>query len=618
MKKILGMALSITILCQSVLVAVSVPVTPVVLVAGYSSTNLFENADSDERQQVWKLETDTLLQQVVDEIIGILAQTVRERKGSFRLLTDTAGPLVAEVFRPLALNPDGSSPNNVSAWPIGAAATRYDALKKLGGEFIAEYHYMEAIAKRVGDKNLFVCPLDWRQSQVTCAAELKDYLDEVRALTGSAKVDITGISFGGQVVGTYLTLYEDDGIDDVVLNVPALDGTMMATRLFGAEPLKIRYDELLKFYMELDRDESYNDLLFLADTVRLNRLDGILGTIVQDYLLDIFVNFGSAWDFVAADKYEEYKARLLSDPAYTSLIQRSDVYHTRVQGRFAETFAALREKGIDVFIMAGTGVELLTGGGIDSDGVIDRLSSTGGTVPGTAPRVATAGYSISPGKTIDAGTGFLPDRTWYVDGLMHGQSFWDDASTQLLLTLLFDNTVRDVYSDDRWPQYMFAANPGNIVTGAFNASKSGYITRHDTAFVVKNLSVKYDIVIREVVCKGADIRVDINDTVRLAPGQTLRLGVHGTLPSGHTVCDVTIRYVRYADKAPVYETRTLTHGAIGDADTIPAILRSDADTQAVMDDGPRVVIRSFSSDFLLAKILYILKQLATVQTRLFA
>ncbi len=393
------------------------------------------------------------------------------------MLTDTAGPLVAEVFRPLALNPDGSSPNNVSAWPIGAAATRYDALKKLGGEFIAEYHYMEAIAKRVGDKNLFVCPLDWRQSQVTCAAELKDYLDEVRALTGSAKVDITGISFGGQVVGTYLTLYEDDGIDDVVLNVPALDGTMMATRLFGAEPLKVRYDELLKFYMELDRDESYNDLLFLADTVRLNRLDGILGTIVQDYLLDIFVNFGSAWDFVAADKYEEYKARLLSDPAYASLIQRSDVYHTRVQGRFAETFAALREKGIDVFIMAGTGVELLTGGGIDSDGVIDRLSSTGGTAPGTAPRVATAGYSISPGKTIDAGTGFLPDRTWYVDGLMHGQSFWDDASTQLLLTLLFDNTVRDVYSDDRWPQYMFAANPGNIVTGAFNASKSGYIAR---------------------------------------------------------------------------------------------------------------------------------------------
>jgi hypothetical protein len=63
MKKILGMALSIIILCQSVLVAVSVPVTPVVLVAGYSSTNLFENADSDERQQVWKLETDTLLQQ---------------------------------------------------------------------------------------------------------------------------------------------------------------------------------------------------------------------------------------------------------------------------------------------------------------------------------------------------------------------------------------------------------------------------------------------------------------------------------------------------------------------------------------------------------------------------
>ncbi|MPN03789.1 hypothetical protein SDC9_151023 [bioreactor metagenome] len=263
-------------------------------------------------------------------------------------------------------------------------------------------------------------------------------------------------------------------------------------------------------------------------------------------------------------------------------------------------------------------MELLTGGGVDSDGVIDRLSSTGGAAPGTAPRRATEGYPIAPNKSIDAGTGFLPDRTWYVDGLMHGQSFWDDASTQLLLTLLFDNTVRDVYSDDRWPQYMFAANPGNIVTGAFNASKSGYIARHDTAFVIKNLSVKYDIVIREVVCKGADIRVDINDTVRLAPGQTLRLGVHGTIPSGHTVCDVTIRYVRYADKAPVYETRTLTHGAIGDADTISAILRSDADTQAVMDDGPRVVIRSFSSEFLLAKILYILKQLATVQTRLFA
>lgn len=619
MKSILSIVLSVALLSNIIVFAESVPVTPVVLVAGYSSTNLFKNAQSDDREQVWKLETDTLVRQLLSDSLTIIADAVKEHKGSLNLLADAAGPFVAEVFKPLALDEEGNSLYNVSPYPTGVENTRYDVLKKMGGEFIPEYHCMEAIAARIGDKNLYLCTLDWRQGQVACAAVLEKYLDDVRETTGSPKVDLMGISFGGGVIGTYLTLYEDTGIDNVVLNVPALDGTSIASQLLDGCKLNIQYSELLNFYMELERDESYKNLLFLADTVNLNLLDSTLQEIINTYLFDIFVNFGSVWDFVTADKYEEYKAKYLNSEKYASLIEKSDIYHYQVQGKYAQTFASLREKGIDVFIVAGCGITLLTDGVTDSDGVIDRLCSTGATSPGegTVRCRNERHYHISPDRTIDAATGFLPDRTWYIDGLMHGQSYWDSTSAEMIMKLLLSDEIEDVYTSDKYPQFMTAMNPGNTVAGEFNASKSGYITKYDTVFTVRNLSRQYSIAVEDITCAGADIEIDVDNTVQLPPGKSIDFAVHGIAPAGNTICGITIEYMRYAENTPLIETRTLKYCFIGEDSILGSVLKTGADIGTFMDGGSRMVTKSLTTDLILAKIIALLQWLSALPLRLF-
>ena len=620
MKKILRVILSAAIVVNlSGTAAGAAPVTPVVMVAGYSSTNLFIDANSENRQLVWKPETEALLPELLNNSISIIADSIKAQKFSLNPLAGLAGPFAAEVFEPLALDAQGNSLYNVSPYPTSVADTRYDKLKQMGGEFIPEYHCMQAISERVGDKNLYLCTLDWRQGQVDCAAVLAKYLADVRAATGSAKVDLMGISFGAGVIGTYLTLYEDTGIEDVVLNVPMLDGTSIAAQLLAGDKLNIQYDELLSFMMELDRDESFKDLLFLADSIPLNLLDGTLREMIRTYLFDIFVNFGSVWDFVTADKYEAYKSKFLGDAKYAALVEKSDIYHYQVQGKFADTFVRLKAQGIDVFIVAGYGLTLLTDGVTDSDGVIDRLCSTGAGAPGTG--ISHCGnkshYHISPDGTIDAATGFLPERTWFVDGLMHGQSYWDDVSTQLIMTLLLGDEINDVHTNDNYPQFMFTQNPGNMVKGAFSASKSGYITKYDTAFTVTNLSRLYELSVQKITCKGADIRIDSDNTRKLLPGESVSFAVHGTVPAVNTVCDINIEYMRYAAKAPLLESRTLTHCFISDEGLFNAVLKSDADLENEMDNAPSAVVMQLTGDYVLAKMIDFLQNFAMVLSRLF-
>ncbi|HQH64492.1 MAG TPA: hypothetical protein PLE55_12670, partial [Clostridiales bacterium] len=93
LKKTLCTVLCLALTAGLAVGAASAPVVPVVLVAGYSSTNLFRNAESEDRELVWKPEAETLLPRLLEESIGLIAASVREGRTSPNLLATAAGPL---------------------------------------------------------------------------------------------------------------------------------------------------------------------------------------------------------------------------------------------------------------------------------------------------------------------------------------------------------------------------------------------------------------------------------------------------------------------------------------------------------------------------------------------
>jgi hypothetical protein len=105
--------------------------------------------------------------------------------------------------------------------------------------------------------------------------------------------------------------------------------------------------------------------------------------------------------------------------------------------------------------------------------------------------------------------------------------------------------------------------------------------------------------------------------VKLLPGESIDFSVHGTAPAENKICDVVIEYIRYAEKAPLFESRVLTHSYIRDNTLLPAVLKSDANTGEMMDNAPRSVTKVMTTDFVLAKIIFIFERMSALLTELF-
>ena len=62
---------------------------------------------------------------------------------------------------------------------------------------------------------------------------------------------------------------------------------------------------------------------------------------------------------------------------------------------------------------------------------------------------------------IDASYCYLPDNTWFVDGLYHGMTFNEDYTRELAIRLLLTDELTDVFTDPAFPQFRASANMAN-------------------------------------------------------------------------------------------------------------------------------------------------------------
>ena len=541
MKKIISLILAAVMLFSICSVSVGAQKSdlteyPVIVVGGYSCSQLY---DADTGEHVWGLDMDKILEKVKEDLLPLLAGLGAMAFDNYDVFAETFGPAAIEVLEKMRCNPDGSSTYNLQLYRTTAAETNSGYLAEIypDGNFRHELDMQNDIIEKIGIDNIYNFQCDFRMGAEFCANQLRDFIKSVKEYTGKEKVNILAISHGGQVSATYLNLYGYEmDVDNAVLTVPAIGGAGIAYDIL-ANNVELDEECLLRFIEHGMRWEEDYDWLLKSDPLAF--LDKILESIIP-YIIDIAQYWGSIWDFLPTEQYEELKAARLDPVENAAIIAKSDRYHYEILATMNEKLQKCNDEyGMNVSIIAGTGNRIVTGMNVDSDGIITTNGSTGATCAPFGTRFAD-GYvqinpcdgknKVSPAMDLDASTAYLPDNTWFVNGLYHGMTYWDNYSRSLMMTLLMTDKITDVYTDKNYPQFKDTTNPSHIVYAAFDGCEPGFVDSNAKKLVITNCAEKNDVTISSVYCDGLDLTFDVNN-ITLAPGESTEIAFSGEIPA---------------------------------------------------------------------------------------
>lgn len=515
---------------------------PVIIVPGYSGSELVMINDDGTETQIWGLNMDSILDRVLNRIVDLGKGLVLTIKGNPEYLGKTVGEETEAELEFMKMNDDGTSKYNVRIANPDVQSTNmaYILENGLSEAYIHEPELSAEMAEYIGEENIFFFTEDWRTSVYDCAVRLDGYIQDVKEYTGKDKVNIIAVSHGGQVSATYFSLFgHKQDVDNAVLTVPAIGGAALAYDIMsGTAKLD---EETLIYYIEhgFDTDGHY---AWLLEAQQLGFLDDIVAELYP-YVYNVIGNFGSIWDFIPLEYYEEVRDMHLDPVENAAIIEKSDYVHFEVMANYHENLQrCVDEYGINISIIAGSGVHAVSGLMENSDAIIATDDSTGAQCAPFGKRYAD-GFTgaltqcdnpehdhVSPSMEVDASTAFLPENTWFVEGLYHGMTFHDEYSRSLALKNLLTDEIVNIYSDPAYPQFHESTNNNNAVYVTFGNANPGIVTGNNKIMIVKNISKAYPVKITSIEVMGADLVVHTLGVRELDPGEEIRLQVTGKLP----------------------------------------------------------------------------------------
>ena len=263
------------------------------------------------------------------------------------------------------------------------------------------------------------------------------------------------------------------------------------------------------------------DFEWIFDLLSLENIVGGANRVLQEErIIYRFSHVPSLLDFVPMDRFDEVVENIGLTPEKNGKLYYDTVkYHNDVHTgtNLADRFAELKDMGINIGYIVGSGYTALSSVGTNSDFLIDIYLASGGATCALFGEKFEDGYvqnglicndpahyHISPEFNIDASTGALPDNTWYVTGQGHGQYFNDPYTREIVCEFLWGG-LKTVYDDERFPQFNYSQKHADNVYAYFNNTDAGYHSTADTEFVVENLSNTSPLHIWSVEINGADM-----------------------------------------------------------------------------------------------------------------
>ena len=567
----LALLMCITLMAPIAMAAEEKEIYPLVVVPGYSSSSMYKYNENGEKEHVWGVDMNEILERVVARAVSLGIDIAALAQGDAKRLADDIGEEFCGLYGDMAYDDNGKPVEQLYRYHKDAEDTSTAWLNgNENGMHVHETTIIPYVSEYLGDKAeewTFNFATDFRQNTVDCAKDLDIYIEDVLEYTGAEKVNIFAISHGGQTSATYLSLYGDKNrVNNAVLTVPAIGGALLAYDIISDQ---INFDEetLLQFIqngMMLDEDIDW-----LVKAQAFGFLDDFCHYLAP-YLLEVLGKWGSIWDFVPAEHYSEIKETADVPDSFrnSEVMAKSERFHNEILPNMSKLLHNAEAKGTNIYIISGYGAPSVVGSQVESDAIISLNASTGSTCAPFGKRFndgyQTLGVNcsdpthnhLSPKMNIDATTAYLPETTWMVDGLFHGMTLSDEYSKTLMKSLFESDEKVTVHTYDEYPQFHEATNVCESVYAEFDSSVPGYLDSKDTKLIIKNLSEKKSMQIASIAVNGTDISFNALDYLfkEIAPKGTLEVSFSGKVPAESlTVAEIRISYVLIDSVTPVNE-----------------------------------------------------------------
>ncbi|MBQ5970028.1 MAG: hypothetical protein IJL52_07920 [Clostridia bacterium] len=601
MKKRITSLLLVTVMLVVMLPLHSIAegVTPVIVIGGYSSPQiyLFDGNGYEEEnivEKVWAFN----LSGVLDTVKGDFGDLTKANLNA--MISQDTGHILeqisdgaAEIAKYMRRNPDGSPVYDTQSWPRSAEESNMKYINEHRGvdayldKSVREKRFTPILCDLLGEENVYCFSVDWRQNQIECALNLGQYIVKVLDYSGAKKVNIFCESHGGETASSYISLcsivkkggdntsklaellgvnetelatyFNLDYLKNVVMDSPAIGVQLAYDIVMGKihfdAPLLIEYLEYANNPLQrFTRGGEYcweSEWEWLLGNLTLDNLNRLLNAVVQRTdIIEIMLTFGSIWDFIPADKYEEVKAAKLDTDekreAFAPMIAKSDYDHEVIMANMHENLTFARENGVNVNSIVGTDITCVSGSRVNGDGLVNACDASGAKVAPYGKRFADGYHTdyadaavtctdpthdhVAPRMNLDGAYAYLPENTWFIERQFHAQYVTDSYCLALVEWLLLGDGMLDVYSDPTYPQFNVTHNAKMGVLAQFDKSVYGTATAKDTALVVTNLSAKSKIRLVAIKAEGMDVGFENVSGTKIPVGESVTLKLTGALP----------------------------------------------------------------------------------------
>ncbi|NMP37127.1 MAG: alpha/beta hydrolase [Clostridiales bacterium] len=468
---------------------------PTIVVPGIGQSNTylcdaFGNKVKNENGDVvtgWPLYVN--VDEVVDKIAAPLVTAIATQQDNG--FSDIVAQTAADALSVNACGLDGLPVNNI------VVEKYYKSVAECTEEeraYILKTIPLDGYVNEVGADHLYYFAYNSFGDTLGIAEELYAYIQMVKAQTGHDKVNIVPISLGGTIANALLYLYAEELKDDlnrIVFIVPALDGSKIVSDVYGLN--LSTEDEML--YSGLIPSLMPDDYLAYVINMAIRLLPkqvlaDTLDKVNRKLVTDVLANCPSMWALVASEDYPALADMWLSDEDHAYLKERTGDYY-QAQLESDANILALRDAGVEIFDVVDYGVPMYSIAAswddYNADGIIHVDStSAGATTSLVGSTLSTSDYKagavfnctnpahdhISPDGSLDASTSILPETSWYFYSQNHESTAKNNIIMYLAIDLLVDDAITDVYSDERYPQFMYARNTRGFINSDIPLAES--------------------------------------------------------------------------------------------------------------------------------------------------